>query len=366
MHAVEVCRTEALGGHVEQCDRCGHQTISYNSCRNRHCPKCQSLARARWLQERSSELLPVEDFHVLFTVPEQVAQLALQNRKVVYNILFRAAAETLSRIAADPKHLGVEIGFLAVLHTWGQNLHHHPHVHCVVPGGGLSPDGRRWVACRKRFLLPVKVLSRLFRRLFCDYLLEAFESKNLKFYGRLAELSDPQAFALWLQTLRHIKWHVYSKPPFGGPPQVLQYLSRYTHRVAISNNRILAISGGQVTFQWKDYKDGGISKTLTLAADEFIRRFLLHVLPDRFVRIRHFGFLANRHRHKKLDLCRRLLDVSAAGYLPALPADYKTCYQLLTGQSLDLCPQCQQGHMICVLTVLPASQHPTPLRMDSS
>jgi hypothetical protein len=363
MHAVEVCRTAALGGHVDECDHCGQRTISYNSCGNRHCTKCQSLARARWLDDRRSELLPVEYFHVVFTVPDQIAQLALQNKPVVYNILFRAASETLRRIAADPRHLGAEIGFLAVLHTWGQNLHHHPHLHCVVPGGGLSDDDRCWVACPKRFLLPVKVLSRLFRRLFCDYLQEAFQSQKLKFHGRLSDLSDPQAFARWLQPLRQIKWNVYSKPPFGGPPQVLEYLGRYTHGVAISNNRILAIADGQVTFQWKDYKDGGTSKTMTLTADEFIRRFLLHVLPDRFVRIRHFGFLANRHRHKKLDLCRTLLNVTAATYLPTLPVDYKTCYQLLTGQSLDRCPLCHQGRMLRVEILAPVAAH---IRIDSS
>jgi hypothetical protein len=363
MHSIEVCRTAALGGHVDECDHCGHRSISYNSCGNRHCTKCQSLARARWLDDRRSELLPVEYFHVVFTLPDQIAAVALQNKPVVYNILFRAASETLRRIAADPRHLGAEIGFLAVLHTWGQTLHHHPHLHCVVPGGGLSQDGRRWVACPKRFLLPVKVLSRLFRRLFCDYLQEAFESKKLKFYGRLSNLSDPQAFALWLQPLRHIKWNVYSKPPFGGPPQVLEYLARYTHGVAISNNRILAIADGQVTFQWKDYQDGGASKTMTLSADEFIRRFLLHVLPDRFVRIRHFGFLANRNRHKKVNLCRALLNVTAAAYLPTLPGNYKTCYQLLTGQSLNCCPLCHQGRMLRIEILAPVL---APARMDSS
>jgi len=366
MQAIEVCRTAALGGHVDECDHCGHSTISYNSCCNRHCPKCQSLARAHWLEDRRSELLPVPYFHVVFTLPEQIAPVALQNKTLVYNILFRAASETLRRIAADPQHLGADIGFLAVLHTWGQNLHHHPHLHCVVPGGGLSDDGRRWVYCRKRFFLPVKVLGRLFRRLFCDYLQEAFDAKELKFYGQLANLSDPQAFALWVHSARYKKWVVYSKPPFGGPAQVLDYLGRYTHRVAISNNRILAIGDAQVTFQYKDYKDGGASKTMTLTADEFMRRFLLHVLPQGFVRIRHFGFLANRHRKQKLDLCRKLLDSTAATYLPSLPHDYKTCYQLLTGQSLDLCPHCHQGHMIRVLTVLPGAHYATPPPMDSS
>lgn len=359
MHAVEVCRTEALGGHVDQCDRCGHQIISYNSCRNRHCPKCQSLARARWLQDRRSELLPVEYFHVVFTVPEAVAPVALQNKKVIYNILFRAASETLCRIGADPKHLGGQVGFLAVLHTWGQNLHHHPHLHCLVPGGGLSIGAGRWVACRKRFLLPVKVLSRLFRRLFCQYLEQAFQRPQLNFYGQPAQLADPQAFALWVKSLRHLKWIVYAKPPFAGPAQVLDYLGRYTHRVAISNHRILAIDDGRVTFQWKDYKNGGISKTMTLSADEFIRRFLLHVLPDRFVRIRHFGFLANRHRHKKLHLCRQLLGVAAISYLPSLPHDYKTSLLLLTGQSLEVCPLCRHGRMLQVQTL-------PPLWMDSS
>jgi hypothetical protein len=299
MSAVELCRTSQLGGHVEACD--------YNSCRNRHCPKCQGQARADWLEARQADLLPAPYFHVVFTVPAQVAEIAFQNKAAVYAILFRAAAETLRRIAADPKHLGVEVGFIAVLHTWGQNLHHHPHVHCVVPGGGPSPDGMRWIGCRPGFFLPVRVLSRLFRRLFLEDLAAAFEAGDLGFFGDLAGLVEPAAFARRLRELRRVEWVVYAKPPFGGPGQVLAYLGRYTHRVAIANSRLVSMTNTEVTFRWKDYRHHGKSKPLTLSADEFIRRFLLHSLPDGFHRIRHYGFLANGHRAAKLALCRTLL-----------------------------------------------------------
>ena len=294
-------------GHLEQCDSCGHQRPAYNSCRNRHCPKCQSLARAQWLEDRQAELLPVEYFHVVFTVPEEIAALAYQNKEVVYGILFRATAETLRTIAADPKHLGAEIGFLAILHSWGQNLLFHPHLHCVVPGGGLSADRQRWIACRPRFFLPVRVLSARFRRLFLEYLQAAFDAGQLRFFSSLEHLRDPQAFLQYLAPLRKKKWVVYAKPPFGGPEQVLNYLGRYTHRVAISNNRLLSIDQGKVTFRWKDYRHHDQQKTMTLDAHEFIRRFLLHVLPDGFQRIRHYGFLGHRYRQAKLALCRQLL-----------------------------------------------------------
>jgi hypothetical protein len=273
----------------------------------RHCNKCQSLARAKWLAKHNTQLLPVSYFHVVFTVPDPIAALALQNKKVVYGILFRAAAAALRRIAADPKHLGAKIGFLAVLHTWGQNLQHHPHLHCVVPGGGLSPDGRRWVACRNRFFLPVRVLSRLFRGLFLHGLKEAYTAGKLRLHGSLQPLADPESFKTRLKDCRKIEWVVYSKPPFGGPEQVMDYLGRYTHRVAISNDRLVRLEDGKVTFRWKDYRQGNKQKLMTLKAEEFIRRFLLHVLPRGFVRIRHFGFLANCHRETKLALCRELL-----------------------------------------------------------
>ncbi|HEX2215786.1 MAG TPA: IS91 family transposase, partial [Xanthobacteraceae bacterium] len=305
MGAIETCRTAVLGGHVKRCTECGLIRIAYNSCRNRHCPKCQGPARAAWLAERQDELLPVPYFHVVFTPPAPAAEIAFQNKAAVYAILFRAAAEALSTIAADPRHLGAEIGFVAVLHTWGQNLQHHPHIHCLVPGGGLSPDGRHWVFCRPGFFLPVRVLSRLFRRLFLEKLRAAFDAGRLAFFGALAGLAAAPVFARRLSELRRAEWVVYAKRPFAGPAAVLTYLSRYTHRVAISNSRLIDMAGGQVRFRWRDYRHHSKSKVMTLAADEFIRRFLLHTLPHGFHRIRHYGFLGNRHRAEKLALCRR-------------------------------------------------------------
>ena len=361
MSAIELCRTAALGGHLEQCDCCGHPRPAYHSCRNRHCPKCQSLARAQWLEDRQAELLPVEYFHVVFTVPEEIAALAYQNKEVVYGILFRATAETLRTLAADPQHLGAEIGFFAVLHSWGQNLLHHPHLHCVVPGGGLAPDGKRWIACRPGFFLPVNVLSCLFRRLFLDYLQAAFEQGQRHFFSSLERLRDPHAFAHYLAPLRQIDWVVHAKPPFGGPEQVLNYLGRYTHRVAISNNRLLDIEDGQITFRWKDYRHNDRPRVMTLEADEFIRRFLLHVLPDGFQRIRHYGFLAHRYRKAKLALCRQLLGVALTAVVKRQDQpDYRDLYEKLTGRSLRECPVCHAGHMV-VIASLPASGRPPPL-----
>jgi hypothetical protein len=347
MRAIEVCRTSVLGGHVDQCDACSYQRVSYNSCRNRHCPKCQSLAKARWLDARLADLLAVEYFHVVFTLPEQLASLALQNKRVVYNILFTTAAETLRTIAADPKHLGAEIGFLSVLHTWGQTLRHHPHLHCVVPGGGLSLDRSRWRSCRKGFFLSVNVLARLFRRLFLEALARAYEKGQLSFHGTIAYLAEPLAFKRLLASLRAREWWVYAKPPFGGPEQVLAYLGRYTHRVAISNHRLLKLENGQVTFRWKDYARGNQPSLMTLSTDEFIRRFLLHVLPRGFQRIRQFGFLANRRRREKLTLCRKLLSGAATHPVTnqPLPRDYQSLYETLTGQSLKQCPACRAGTM---------------------
>src|SRR4051812_12155356 len=308
---ITACRTAALGGHVEECDHCGHREISYNSCRNRHCPKCQATAAAQWMEEREAALLPVEYFHVVFTLPAALGPMALQNPREVYGLLFRAAAETLQQIAADPKHLGAEIGFLAVLHTWGQNLEHHPHVHCVVPGGGPSPDGSRWVACRPGFFLPVRVLSRVFRGKFLALLRHAFDRGRLSFHGKLAALKDPGEFRRRLDAAGRTEWVVYAKPPFGGPEQVLKYLARYTHRVAISNQRLTALEGDAVEFLWKDYAHKAKQKSMRLEAVELIRRFLLHVLPSGFVRIRHYGFLANRVCHEKLARCRELLGGAA-------------------------------------------------------
>ncbi|RUX43310.1 IS91 family transposase [Mesorhizobium sp. M4A.F.Ca.ET.050.02.1.1] len=339
MAAIEACRTSALGGHLEACDDCGLQRPVYNSCRNRHCPKCQGLARADWLAQRQAELLPVPYFHVVFTVPAEVAEIAFHNKAVVYDILFRTAAETLRTIAADPRHLGAEIGLIAVLHTWGQTLQHHPHVHCIVPGGGPALDGSRWIGCRPGFFLPVRVLSALFRRLFLQALQSAFTAGQLRFSGELAGLVDPSAFAHRIAELKRASWVVYSKPPFGGPEQVLAYLGRYTHRVAITNSRLTHLDGQQVGFRWKDYRHHSKTKTMFLAADEFIRRFLLHSLPDGFHRIRHYGLLANGQRAAKLALCRQLLDVP-----PPEPAhsaaDYRLRYHQLTGKSLDVCPCC--------------------------
>jgi hypothetical protein len=315
--AVEMCRTARLGGHVQQCQDCEAMRIAYNSCRNRHCPKCQGQASRDWLAARQADLLPVDYFHVVFTVPQQIAEIAFQNKERVYTILFRTVAETLRKLAADPRHLGAEIGFIALLHSWGQNLHYHPHIHCIVPGGGLSLDQSRWVACRQSFFLPVKVLSRLFRRLFLEELKQAYDLGQLRFFGDIADLADPVAFNRTLKAARRIDWVVYAKPPFAGPRQVLAYLGRYTHRIAISNSRLVSIDGDRVSFRWKDYRTGGRQKVMTLDAHEFIRRFLLHTVPDGFHRIRHYGLLANGHRQFKLDLCRSLLDVP----LPEQPAE---------------------------------------------
>jgi hypothetical protein len=364
MTAIEQCRTAALGGHLERCDECGHERNAFNSCRDRHCPKCQSLARAQWIEKRQAELLDVPYFHVVFTVPEEIATIALQNKRVVYGILFRAIAETLLTIGADPKHLGARLGFFAVLHSWGQNLLFHPHLHCVVPGGGPSLDGGRWVSCRPGFFLPVRVLSRLFRRLFLQSLRKAFGSGKLRFGGRLEPLRDRLAFARHLERAEASEWVVYAKRPFAGPQQVLDYVGRYTHRVAISNNRLLDMEDDQVRFQWKDYRHGDRVKTMSLSADEFIRRFLMHVLPSGFQRIRYYGFLGSRKRKENLAQCRRLLDMPPPPNLRA-EADYRDHYQELTGHSLRQCPQCQRGRMVLV-ALLPAVTCSCPIALDSS
>jgi hypothetical protein len=343
MAAIEACRTPALGGHVEQCDDCRKVRVAYNSCRDRHCPKCQGLARAQWLADRQADLLPVPYFHVVFTVPAPIAAIALQNKTVVYDILLKAAAETIRVIGADPEHLGAETGMIAILHTWGQTLTHHPHAHCVVPGGGLTPDGR-WVGCRPTFFLPVRVLSRLYRRLFLERLQAAFDKGELEFFGNLADFVEPAAFARHLKAVRDVKWVVYAKRPFGGPEQVLKYLGRYTHRVAIANSRLLACENGRVRFRWKDYRQDNKAKVMTLDADEFIRRFLLHVLPKGFRRIRHFGFLANACHTSKLARIRA--ELQAPEPAPTIePADYRERYAILTGHRIDVCPTCG-GRMV--------------------
>jgi hypothetical protein len=365
------CRTAELGGHIEECDRCGHQRHAYNSCRNRHCPKCQAATRAQWLEDRSAELLPVEYYHVVFTLPHEISPLALQNQRRIYGMLFQAAAESLLTIAADHRHLGAQIGFLSVLHTWGQNLHLHPHVHCVVPGGGLSPDRSQWIACRPGFFLSVRVLGCLFRAKFLSFLRDAYERRHISFHGQQQHLEEPARFRQLVETLKEKNWVVYAKPPFGGPEVVLKYLARYTHRVAISNYRLIAIEDGKVHFYWKDYADGNQQKTMALDGVEFIRRFLLHVVPSGFMRIRHFGFLAHGHRTEKLELCRRLLSVEQPSDME--PAAQQAVDQDPTEAAVDLCPVCKEGRMVVIeeferqqaKAATPATER-SPLTTDTS
>jgi Putative transposase/Transposase zinc-binding domain len=345
--AIARCRTAALGGHRDHCSDCGYSAISYNSCRNRHCPKCQGNARLHWLQARERELLPVSYVHVVFTLPRELGPLALQNKRLIYNLLFRASAATLLEIARDPRHLGAEIGFFSVLHTWNQRLQHHPHVHCVLAAGGLAPDHSRWICSRRSFFLPVKVLGRIFRGKFVAGLKNAFQSGALQFHGHLLPLTEPRAFASWLRVLFRHDWVVYSKRPFGGPEHVLRYLGAYTHRVAISNNRLVALSEGNVTFRWRDSAHGSKKRLMTLPVDEFLRRFLLHLLPRGFMRIRNFGFLANRRRGEFLPLCSRLLQSSDR---PAADATSSA----LPIRSLWQCPLC--GGIMQVVERLSAAQ----------
>lgn len=350
---VQACRTAVMGGHVGACDECGHREISYNSCRNRHCPKCQALARAHWLEQRAAELLPISYFHVVFTLPAEIAALALQNKRLLYGMLFEAASQTLRKVAANPRHLGAdEIGLLAVLHTWGQNLMHHPHLHCVVSGGGLAQDESRWIASRKHYFLPVRVLSRVFRNKFRALLQRAFQHGELEFFGELQPLADPDAFRRFLVTAAEREWVVYAKRPFGDATCVLKYLARYTHRVAIANSRLLAYRDGNVTFRYKDYAQQNKQRTMTLPAAEFIRRFLMHVLPDGFMRIRHYGYLANRHRQHKLAICRRLLAVLPAATTeaqaedPDVPPTAPACETEVAPR----CPACQKGRLRVIET----------------
>lgn len=360
MGAIAACRTAALGGHVEQCDDCGATRIAYNSCRNRHCPKCQGAARAAWLCARKAELLQAPYFHVVFTLPLVAAEIAFQNKALVYALLMRAAAEATMTLAENPKRLGAKIGLLAVLHTWGQTLTHHPHVHCVIPGGGLSPDGKRWIACNPGFFLSVKALARLFRRLFLAELEAAFDKGALRFFGDLASLSEPRAFAERVKSLRKTDWIVYAKPPFGGPEQVLAYLARYTHRAAIANSRLVAVNDDAVSFTYKDYRRNGRQKTMRLKPDEFIRRFLLHVLPDGFHRIRHYGLLAKGDRNQKLELCRKL----AGANQPAEPSAPDCGDQPAANSIAALaCPDC--GALMRRIGVVPPVR-PRPFHCDTS
>jgi len=340
MRRLAACRTAALGGHVDSCSACGFVRISYNSCRNRHCPKCQKLEQLQWLETRLERLLPVPYFHVVFTLPEALKPLALKNRRLVYNLLFQAASQTLLKLAADPQRLGAQIGFTAVLHTWGQNLLFHPHLHCVVTGGGLSLDGQRWIAGREDYFLPVHVLGRLFRGKFLAGLKAAYQRGELTLTGSVADLADPPQFRRWLAGLYRQNWVVYAKPPFGGPQQVYRYLGRYTHRVAISNSRLLAMEDGHVRFRYKDYADGNQHKEMTLAADEFLRRFLLHVLPKGFVRIRHYGLLASRNVSTKLASCHLLLE-PVAPTSPPSPDDQPGPNEQTAPPTVLTCPRCQ-------------------------
>lgn len=355
--AIQRCRTAALGGHVDLCPQCGHRDISYNSCRNRSCPKCQTQARERWLAAREQELLPTNYFHVVFSVPHELNVLALDNSRLFYDLLFTASAQTLREVAADPQHLGAEIGVISILHTWGQNLLLHPHIHCAIPAGGLAPDHTRWIRPRYPFFLPVKVLSRVFRGKFLAGLKCLYRSKKLQCFGPSAALADPRQFAQLIRRLHRQDWVVYAKPAFGGPLQVLRYLGRYTHRVAISNHRLLAFDGERVTFRWKDYTHDGKWKQMTLTASEFLRRFFLHVLPKAFVRIRHFGFLANCFRARRLSLCRQLLT-----YLSSTPAAPDASQA--SEAAVWHCPHC--GAMMVVLQRFTAEDLSKCVSFDSS
>jgi hypothetical protein len=362
MRAIETCRTSALGGQVEQCGHCQHRRVSYNSCRNRHCPKCQNAARAEWVERRKGELLPIEYYPVVFTIPEPLHALALDNPQIVYKILFDASARTLETIAADPQHLGARIGFCSILHTWGQNLLHPPHVHCVATGGGLSRDGPSWISCRPGFFLPVRVLSRRFRRLFLEALQAAFALGQLQFHGERAALRG--SFPQLLTELGNVEWVVYAKPPFGGPQQVIEYLGRYTHRVALSNQRLVDIGEDRVSFEYKDYRSGDRykSRRMSVSPDEFIRRFLLHTLPPGFQRIRHYGLLARRNKKPMLGVCRALLAV-AVSLLPS-PAQIAQWVRE-TMSSVFRCPVCGIGQMVRI-EIVPAIRYPATVRMDSS
>jgi hypothetical protein len=355
MRAIEVCRTATLGGHRYEYS-CGHVDISYNSCRNRHCPKCQTLQKEKWIEARCEDILPVQYFHVVFTIPSELNPLVIMNQKVMYNILFRSVSETLLELSNNPRHLGARTGFIGILHTWGQNLMDHPHIHCVVPGGGLSPDRTSWVSCRKGFFIPVRVMSSLFRGKFLDYLKDSFESGDLIFPGGISHLKDHRTFDVFRGQFYHKKWVVYCKPPFDGVDGVFQYLGRYTHRIAISNNRILKVQEGNVSFRWRDYADGDKQKTMTLKADEFIRRFLLHVLPPRYVRIRHFGLLANRSRKDNIALCRKLIgsDESVPKEEKEKPETWQDQLLRICGIDINTCPVCKKGSMVMVEVLLPS------------
>lgn len=346
MSSIEACRTSVLGGHIDKCDECGHTRISYNSSRNRHCPKCQSLAREQWIENRKDDLLSVPYFHVVFTLPSELSALTLRNQKVVYKILFKAASETLLELALDPKYLGAQTGITALLHTWGQNLMFHPHIHCIVPSGGLSVDGIRWINSKKKFFIPVRVLSRKFRGKFIAYLQSSYFSKELKFMGEIEELSKADVFFQFAKSLRQKDWVVYCKHPFKSAEYVLQYLGRYTHRVAISNNRIVSCEHGLVTYKWRDYRDKSREKLMTVPSEEFIRRFLMHVLPDKFVKIRHYGILGNRNKKTKLKDCKRLTGTKIMVNLEKNKrSSIEELILKISGKDITKCPCCDIGTM---------------------
>lgn len=358
INAIQRCRTSALGGHKEKCDKCGHERISYNSCRNRHCPKCQSLAREKWITERGRELLPVKYFHIVFTIPQELNAIVLQNKRVLYDTLFKAGSETLLKLGKDERHLGGEIGIIAVLHTWGQNLMDHPHLHCIVPGGGLSPDKKRWLKPKRtkkeNFFIHVNVISELFKKKFLYYLKRDYESGGLQFAGKITRLKDKKIFKGLIDNLYKKKWITYCKEPFGGPEQVINYLGRYTHRVAISNHRIKNVEKGRVTFSYKDYGDNNKAKEMTLEAEEFIRRFLLHILPDNFYKIRYYGILSSRNKKTKLSRCKRLLGIIETDNAKTKEKkSWKELLYELTGIDIEKCPKCKEGRMKAVETILP-------------
>jgi hypothetical protein len=359
MRAIETCRTHELGGHKYKCDTCGSYKISYNSCRNRHCPKCQNLDKERWLEARKKEVLPVHYFHAVFTLPENLRPLSLRNQEESYNILFQAVSDTLKTLSRDPKHIGAEIGFITVLHTWSQTLIDHPHIHCIIPGGGLSFDGKRWISCKDNFFIPVKVLSRIFRGKYLDYLKQAYDKNRLKFTGQISSLGDKDKFNKLLNDLYDQDWHVYCKPPFKKPESVIEYLGRYTHRVAISNNRIVRIKDDHVTIKYRDYSDGDKIKDMELEASEFIRRFLLHVLPDQFFKIRYYGFLSARNRKTKLVKCKELLGAKITE-TEENDLNWQDFFEKVTGIDPTLCPVCKKGRLIYFETINPVQGRSPP------
>jgi putative transposase/transposase-like zinc-binding protein len=347
MCAIENCRTAALGGHIDECDTCGHIKIAYNSCRNRHCPKCQSFTKEKWIEDRKNDLLPVKYFHVVFTIPHEINALALRNPKEVYSILFKSVSETLLELSKEPKYLGAEIGFTSILHTWGQNLMHHPHIHCIVPSGGLSFDGTRWISSKKNFFIPIKVLSRKLRGKFLAYLKKAYYNNELNFNKTTEELEQKHIFQCWIDKLYKKEWIVYCKPPFKNAEYVFEYLGRYIHRVAISNNRIVHMENGYVTFKWRDYKNNNKEKFMTVKAEEFIRRFLMHVLPNGFMKIRHYGILSNRNRKTKLEKCKKITGAIFNNNEDSIKKlSVSELLLKLTGIDINKCPCCGDGKMI--------------------